>query len=116
MKKPVIFLGAILIFAIIAAIIAFSGGSGNTIVGTYALKDASGTGSEMFKVTVGDASLVINDDNTGTLSMFDQETPVVVEPKGKKISFDGGENYTSYTLDGKKLTVEQGGYKLVFKK
>lgn len=116
-NKPIIFIVAIAVFAIIVAIIAFSGKTDDpTLKGTYKLVDASGAGSEMFKATVGDATLEIKADNTGELRMFDQTTPVAVNPDDKKISFDGGENYTSYTFEKGKLTVEGGGYKAVFKK
>lgn len=115
-NKPIIFIAAIAVFAIIIAVIAFSGKADDSIKGTYQLVDASGTGSEMFKTTVGDATLEIKADNTGTLSMFEQTTPVAVNTEDKKISFDGGENYTAYTYEKGKLTVEGGGYKAVFKK
>ncbi|MBR1533501.1 MAG: hypothetical protein IJ639_03990 [Ruminococcus sp.] len=116
-KNKPMFIGlGVLIAVLIAAIILFSGKSDDSIPGTYSLVDASGTGSEMFKATVGDATLTINTDNTGTLSMFDQETPVVIDTHDKKISFDGGKSYSPYTFENKKLTVDNGGYKAVFKK
>ena len=116
MKKPFIFLAAILVFALIAAIITLTGGSDSKIQGPYQLTAASGTGSEMFKATVTDMTLEIKDDDTGELSMLGQTTPVAVNEKDSKISFDGGTNYASYVLDGKKLTVEGGGYRVIFKK
>ncbi len=115
-NKSIIFIIAIAVFAIVIAVIAFSGKADDSIKGTYQMVDASGTGSEMFKATVGDATLEINADNTGTLGMFGQTTPVAVKPGEKKISFDGGENYTAYTFEKGKLTIEGGGYKVVFKK
>ena len=116
-NKSIIFIIVIAVFAIVVAVIAFSGKTDDpTIKGTYKLVDASGAGSEMFKATVGDATLEIKADNTGELRMFDQTTPVAVNPDDKKISFDGGENYTAYTFEKGKLTVEGGGYKAVFKK
>lgn len=116
MKKPIIFLAAIMVFAIIVTVIAFTGGADARLAGTYILKDASGSGSEMFKATVDDATLEIDADNTGTFSMLGQQTPVTVNPDEGKISFDGGASYTPYVFDGKKLTVEKSGYKAVFKK
>lgn len=116
MKKQYIFLAAILVFALVAVIITMTGGDKITLQGSYKLVDASGNNSEMFKATVKDASLLINDDSTGELSMLGQTTPVSVKEDESKISFDGGENYSAYTFDGKKLTVEGGGYKVVFKK
>lgn len=116
-NKPIIFIALILVFVAVVAIIAFSGKTTtDTIEGTYKLVDASGAGSEMFKATVGDAKLVIGSDKTGALSMFDQETPVVVDVKDKKISFDGGKSYSQYKLENNKLTIENSGYKAVFKK
>ena len=116
MKKPMIFLGAILVFALVAAIIALTAGSRDNITGTYVLKGVSGSGSEMFKVSAGDVTLEIAADHTGTLSMMGQETPVTVNTDENKISFNGGTDYTPYVLDGGKLTVEHNGYKAVFKK
>lgn len=115
-KRPFIFLGAILVFALIAAVLTLTGEDDPKIEGTYALVDASGTGSEMFKATVDDASLEISDDDTGTFKMLSQETPVKVNTEESKISFDGGTSYSAYTLDGKKLTIENGGYKAIFKR
>jgi len=116
MKKPFIFLAAILVFALVVAIIAMVGDSSDDIVGTYVLKDASGSGSEMFKATVTDAELQIDSDHTGTFSMLGQTTPVIVNTEEGKISLDNGVNYAGYVFDGKKLTVEGNGNKLVFKK
>ena len=116
MKKPMILIGAILVFVVIVAVLIFSGATGTSIAGRYKLVDVSGTNSEMFKATVNDATLEINEDDTGVLSMLSQTTPVVVNETDKKISFDNGVNFTPYKLDGKKLTVEHNGYKAVFKK
>ena len=115
-NKPIVFLLAILVFVVIVIIVAANTKEVDSIEGTYSLVDASGTGSEMFKATAGDAVLEIRSDDTGTLSMFEQETPVVVKESEQRISFDGGKNYSSYTLVKKKLTVDNGGYKAVFKK
>ena len=115
-KKPIVIFCAILLVAVIAVAIVLSAKPEETVVGTYKLVDASGTGSEMFKATVKEATLEIKSDYTGTLSMFDQETPVTVDQKEQKISFDGGVNYTTYKLESSKLTVENGGNKAVFKK
>ena len=116
MKKQIILIAAAAIFVVIAAVLFFSGATESSLTGSYKLVDASGTGSEMFKATVDDAVLVINEDNTGTFSMSSQTTPVVVDAEHNKLSFDGGKNYTPYIVDGKKLTVEHNGYKAVFKK
>lgn len=115
-NKHIILIAVILILVLIVAFIALSGKANDSLAGTYQLVDASGTGSEMFKATVKDAKLVINSDDTGTLSMLDQETPVVIDEKEKKISFDGGRNYTQYKLEKNKLTIDNAGYKAVFKK
>ena len=115
-KKQIIIFGAIVLIAVIAIAIVLSSGSKETITGTYRMVDASGSGSEMLKATVKDAKLEIRSDDTGTLTMFDQETPVTVDTKAQKISFDGGENYTPYKLESKKLTIENGGNKIVFRK
>ena len=115
-NKPIIFLAAILVFVLVVSIIALSGKTSEPLSGTYKLVDASGSGSEIFKATVKDAKLVINSDNTGTLSMLGQETPVVVDTKEKKISFDGGANYSPYKFENNKLTIDNAGYKAVFKK
>lgn len=88
----------------------------DSIAGTYVLVDASGTGSEMAKTKILGAEMVINDDNTGTLSILDQETPVKINTKDKKISWDGGDQYSSYIFEKNKLTIDNGGYKAVFKK
>lgn len=115
-NKPIVFIAAIAVFLIIVCIIAFSEKTGESLEGAYKLVDASGTGSEMFKATVGDATLEIGADNTGELIMFGQKTPVAVNTEDKKISFDGGKNYSTYTFEKNKLTIESSGYKAVFKK
>lgn len=115
-KKPFIFLAAILVFALIAAIITLTGAGEPKIEGSYVLVNAAGTGSEMFKATVDDATLEIGSDNVGTFRMLGQETPVVVNTEESKISFDNGVSFTSYVLDGKKLTIDNNGYKAVFKR
>lgn len=116
MNKKLVIIGTVSVCIVLIVILLIVKGAGGGIAGSYKLADVSGTGSEMFKATVGDAVLEIASDDTGTFSMLDQKTPVVVNEKDKKISFDGGENYSSYTLEGKKLTVEKNGYKAVFKK
>ncbi len=116
MKKRITLIVAILVIAVVIILLAVSGAKSDRIEGTYILKDASGTASEMFKATVDDATLTINADDSGTFTMLGQETPVAVNEKESKISFDGGKNYSAYVLDGKKLTIEKDGYKVIFKK
>ncbi len=116
MKKPVIFFAAIVAFTVIVLVIFLSGGDKVSIVGEYRLVDAAGDGNEMFKAQVTDMVLRIDADDTGSLSMLGQTTPVVINQEEKKISFNNGVGYTPYTLEGKKLTVERNGTKLVFKK
>ena len=115
-KKQVVIFAAIALIAIIAIVIALTAKPADSLPGNYVLTDASGTDNEMFKTMQKDATLIINSDNTGTLKMFGQETPVAVDQKQKKISFDGGANYAPYRLENKKLTIENGGNKVVFTK
>lgn len=115
-NTALIALGAAMVFLAIALIAVSSGAVSGDIKGRYVLVDASGTDSEMFKATCGEVTLVINDDNTGSLSMLGQETDVAVNTADSKISFDGGKNYTGYVMKDGKLFVENNGYRAVFKK
>ena len=116
MKKKIIIIAVIAIFALIVVFVAVKSASADRLDGTYILTDAAGTDSEMFKATSGEVKLVIDADNTGTLSMLGQTTAVAVNPDDMKISFDGGKNYSAYSVKDGKLTVENNGYKAVFKK
>ena len=115
-NKSLIFLAAILLFTVVVIVIALTSKPVESLAGTYQLVDASGSGNEMFEATAGDATLEIRPDNTGTFTMLGQQTAVVAEPQEKKISFNGGKDYSNYTYEKNKLTVENSGYKAVFKK
>lgn len=112
-------LSVLLITALLAATLCLSAcGSGNPLAGTYKMKNFTGYRSSVFKANVGEVSLVINDDSTGTLSMIGQTTKVKVDLENEKISFDDGKNYVPYQMEGKTLTIgnDKSNYTITFKK
>lgn len=76
------------------------------LAGTYRLIDGTGIRQEELDKVRELASLVIRDDNTGTLTASSGAAECIFDPEKKKVTV--GEAVASFSLDGDRLTIDMG--------